>query len=114
MDMIDFKEWMPTKPMAHINARTTWGNRKIMYDPFFEGFIFTDCTHPWQNMLCSPFDIIEWEYVDSENMDELLIRKSWVGEYLRKKQAEEILASIKVTWMDRILFAIKRLLKIQP
>lgn len=51
-------------PMRLGLALQVWmanGNvRKVVFDQWC-GFRFTDCTHPWQNVFCSPDYIKGWK-----------------------------------------------------
>lgn len=105
--MIDYKKYIPTIDDTLI-IRTSWNEiRKVK---MFQGcYYFTDCTHPNQNCYCNNHsDIVEWEYENKELMEQLAFTEN---EYQKKKdadrrqkEADKILATIKITWLDKIKF----------
>lgn len=108
--MIKFKEYIPTKAVP-FRAKTKYGIRTVQWENNNGFWTYIDCTNPMQNCYCAESDIIEWEYLDQQYMDQLcFVENKWYKlEELRK--TERLLVSIKVTKTDKILFYIDHFLR---
>ena len=100
--MINFLEFMPSAINEPFLAKTKYGLRTVVIDPLMGFYRYTDCTHPFQNCNCNPYDIEEWEYVDKSKMEQLLFQKSWIGQKIRQEQADLILSQIKVSKIEKM------------
>ena len=66
--MIEYRKYIPYSNLP-IRVRTKYGVSEAILSEV--GYRYTNLTHPLQNAHLSHFDIIEWEYVDEKNIEEL-------------------------------------------
>ncbi len=98
--MIKFIDYAPL-PNAPFIAKTKYGTRKLIAGYRGCSYGFIDCTHPHQNINCSPFDIIEWEYCDKKHMENLYFEDNI---RFRKMVADDLIRNInfKLSFWDKI------------
>ena len=94
-----------------IVIKTKYGVRPIEFQPYIFFWRYMDCTHPMQNCYCDfESDAIEWEYVNQEHNEMLLIKQNT---RYSERQAQEWINSIKPTFIDKVKFYLSNLIKTQ-
>ncbi|QRE03555.1 hypothetical protein [Flavobacterium psychrophilum] len=96
--MIDYKKYLPY-PSLPIRVKTKYGISEAILSEV--GYRYTNLENPLQNAHLSHFDILEWEYVDIDNMNSCFFIENV---YQRRQEAEELLNNIKISFLDRIRF----------
>lgn len=95
---VNFEDYIPYHDRP-LNLNTIYGIRKGNYNSFSGEFYLTDCNHPMQNCRLSSRQVTGWCY---KNSDDYFDFPPIVNKWARRRASEELLKTIKISWVDRI------------
>lgn len=100
LEFIELKKFIPHYG-KELYVVTPWGVRTAIFNKGILGFMLTDCIHPMQNAFLPDYFVSAWTYVaeiDRINILDLV----HPNHYERQKEGSQILASIKITKLDKL------------
>lgn len=90
-----------------IIVKTPWGIRRAIHSvqPWGPRYVFTDCTHPMQNVCLSQYDIQGWRFARAEDTANVRLKQN---HWQLQKDGEQILSKVKpMSFLRNLLLKFK-------